>query len=366
MRVLVLGSDRLLFNPQSEVAKRQIAYGLKFSELNIIVFSLRREKHSPRMLSPDVHVYPTASASRFLYGLDAFRIARRLAPPDVISVQDPFEAGLIGVFLARMLKIPLHVQVHTDFLGSEFASHGILNKLRVRIAGFVLGKARRIRVVSERIRKSLERYQLTAPITILPIFVDVERFKTAHAGDLVHEFVQFRKRLLVVSRLEPEKNVRLAIDSFANVAPDGACLIIVGDGSSRRALEKRAARLGVADYVFFVGAQDPLPYYALADLVLVPSKYEGYGMTIVEALAAGKPVLATDVGVAREAGAIVASPERFAGMLADWFEQGMRVGKLLHYPYQNFDEYVSAYTADILACGEEAARSAASTDVVRS
>ena len=89
-------------------------------------------------------------------------------------------------------------------------------------------------------------------------------------------------------------------------------------------------------------------------------------MTIVEALAAGKPVLATDVGVAREAGAIVASPERFAGMLADWFEQGMRVGKLLHYPYQNFDEYVSAYTADILACGEEAARSAASTDVVRS
>ncbi len=92
----------------------------------------------------------------------------------------------------------------------------------------------------------------------------------------------------MVSRLESEKNVMLAISSFAGGAPKDACLIILGEGRERTALEATAKYLGVGDRVFFEGRCDPSPYYPLADLVIVPSLYEGYGMTIIEALAASR------------------------------------------------------------------------------
>jgi glycosyltransferase involved in cell wall biosynthesis len=345
MNVLVIGSDRSIANPHSASAHRQIAYGTRLGELDIIVFSLRNQRLSMQTLAIGVRVHPTGSRSRLWYGWDAFRIARGLAKPDVVSVQDPFEAGLVGLFLARWFRIPLHVQVHADFLSPEFAKLSLMNRIRVYLAGIVLPHAARIRVVSPRIEESIaQRYALKVPMIILPIFIDLERFKNASAGELTHRFAQFKQRLLVVSRLEKEKNVELAIKSFEKAAPESACLIIVGDGRERKHLEKNASAR-----VFFEGQRDPAPYYALADLVLVSSVYEGYGLVTIEALGAGKPVLSTDVGIAREAGAIIASPEEFPTMLASWLEEGMREGKLLNYPYHSFDEYVQKYCDDIAA-----------------
>ena len=104
--------------------------------------------------------------------------------------------------------------------------------------------------------------------------------------------------------------------------------------------------------VFFEDGKDVAPYYALTDLVLFPSKYDGYGMVIIEALAAGKPVLSTDVGIAREAGAIIAKPEEFPNALLEWFKSGPRTAELKNYQYKNFDEYIAAYCADIAACAD--------------
>ena len=87
--------------------------------------------------------------------------------------------------------------------------------------------------------------------------------------------------------------------------------------------------------------------------MLCPSKYEGYGLVIVEALAAGKPVISTDVGIAREAGAIVVREEKFVEALKEWFVGGPRVGELRDYAYKNFDEYVRAYREDIAACASK-------------
>jgi|SRR3989344_458224 len=342
MRVLSIGSDRSLFQPRSESAARQIAYGSRIGSLDIIVFSRVPQKLSPTALSSDVQTYPTASRSRLLYIWDAFRIGRKVARPDVVTVQDPFEAGIAGVLIAWWHSTPLHVQVHTDLYASAF-EHTLLNRIRLMLASFVFRRATRIRVVSERIRRSIiERVHPRADISVLPIFVDRAKYRDAEPGILADRFNGFTRKILIVSRLEPEKNVALAITSFKKAAPEGTCLIIVGDGSERKRLEVMAA-----PEIFFEGSQDPAPYYALADLVLVTSLYEGYGRTIIEALAAGKPVVSTDVGIAREAGAIVATSEKFADVLALWFAEGMREGKLLHYPYGSFDGYVGAYCEDV-------------------
>lgn len=347
-RVLAIGSDRSVFNQRSEGAKRQTAYGTVLGELHIVVFSRVRERLSARPLSAEVHAYPTQSRLRLLYGWDAFWLQWKLPRPDVVTVQDPFEAGLIGWVVARLRRATFHVQLHTDFFAPAFAE-SIVNRMRIRIARFVLRRADRIRVVTRRLKENIEtRIAPKAPIAILPIFIDIERYRHAHAGPLAGRFSMFNAKLLVVARLEPEKNVALAIDAFAKATSEKVCLIIVGDGSERKKLEKLAARLGVAERVFFEGLQDAAPYYVFASLVMVPSKFEGYGRVIIEAFAAGKPVLSTDVGVAHDAGATVSSPENFSDALIGWLENGSREAALKDYPYASFDEYVAAYCADMI------------------
>src|SRR3989344_2687768 len=301
MKVLQIGTDRSIFDADSASASRMREYGENFGELNIIVFSLRKHGARKADLSEYAHAYATDSFSRFLYAWDAIRLALKLPKPDVISAQDPFEVGLAGWVAARMRGVPLHIQAHTDFLSPEYAKHSFLNRLRVFAAGFVLRRAARIRVVSERIRDSLKtkNYKLKTKPTVLPIFVDVESFRNTRTDEsLAKRFAGFGTRILVVSRLESEKNVALAIRELAN-------------------------------------------------LVLAPSLYEGYGMVIVEALASGVPVLSTDVGIAQETGTIVAPQEKFAEALAEWFKNGPRTGELKNYPYKNFDEYAEAYCDDI-------------------
>lgn len=349
MNVLSIGSDRNLFHSHSESALRHIAYGEKFDTLTVIVFSSRSRAYSPVQLSDTVHIQPTSSRIRLVYIWDAFWLARRLARPDVVTVQDPFEAGLAGLVIAHWYRIPLHVQVHTDLYDPAFG-RSVLNRVRLLIAGIVLRRAARIRTVSERIRHSIVARQPRASISVLPIFVDLERYRHAEPGALREKFARFAIRVLVVSRLEPEKNVGHAIRSFNDAAPEDACLIIVGDGSERRTLERMARK-----NVFFEGMQDAAPYYALADLIVVTSRYEGYGRTIIEALAAGKPVLSRDVGVAREAGAIIAEGD-FSASLREWVKTGVRAGELRSYPYVSFDAYVERYCADIAAAATSPVR----------
>ncbi|RDI74270.1 Glycosyltransferase [Gaiella occulta] len=76
-----------------------------------------------------------------------------------------------------------------------------------------------------------------------------------------------------------------------------ACLLLVGDGTDRERLELRAKELGVARDVFFLGYQkDVARWYAVADAVVLTSVSEGTPVTIIEALAAGRPVVSTNVG----------------------------------------------------------------------
>ena len=354
MRVLTISVDRSkrgVLHPGTDAFKRQEAYAKQLGSLDIIGSSLKSD-NAKFFDSEHLRTYPTNSASRLLYGLDAIRIARKLPKPDIISAQDPFETGLAAWLVARMQTVPLHIQVHTDFLSAAYARHSFLNRIRVWIAGFVLRRASRIRVVSERVKSSIKKkYHLKAPITVLPIFAHVERINRAFPDEkLLVRFAAYKTKLLVVSRLEPEKNVGLAIRAFAQSAPRDACLIIVGSGSERLSLQHFAKRLNVAERVFFEADAEAASYFKFVDLVLVPSKYEGYGLVIIEALAAGKPVLATDVGIAREAGAIVTTEEQFADTLVEWFRSGPRTAELKSYPYRNFDEYVRKYCDDIKRC----------------
>lgn len=351
MRVLQIGADRSrrgILVPDTAAYRRQKAYAEQFGALDIVGFSLEADGFQA-IRDGALHVHPTNSRAKLLYGLGALSIAAKLQKPDVVSTQDPFETGLVGLLISRLRGLQLHVQVHTDFLSPEYARLSTANRIRRKMAYVVLRGASRVRVVSQRIKESIQReYNLRVPITVLPIYADIDNFRSAEPDvELAAKIAAFKTKLLVVSRLEAEKNVALAVEAFAQEAPEDSCLVIVGDGSERTRLESLCAQLNIASRVFFEPARTPAHVYPIADLVLVTSRYEGYGLVIIEALAAGKPVLSTDVGIAREAGAIVAEESEYAEALKKWFVSGPRGGTLVSYPHHTFEEYVSKYCDDV-------------------
>ena len=101
--------------------------------------------------------------------------------------------------------------------------------------------------------------------------------------------------VLCAGRLVPEKGFDQALQAFARVKLPQACMAIVGEGPERRRLEALAQELGVADRVTFAGYQPDIgPWLKRARLLLLTSRFEGYAAVVVEALGAGRPVVATD------------------------------------------------------------------------
>ena len=128
--------------------------------------------------------------------------------------------------------------------------------------------------------------------------VDVDKFQAAHT-EAGNEKVF---SVLAVGRMAPVKGYSVLLEAFAEFAPrleKPARLIFVGDGPLRQALETQAVDLGIASMVQFSGAvaPDQMPaYYQAADLLCLPSFSEGMPCVAVEAMACGKPVVASQVG----------------------------------------------------------------------
>ncbi len=102
-----------------------------------------------------------------------------------------------------------------------------------------------------------------------------------------------------VGRLHEQKGFDLLIDALARV--EGVSLRIVGDGPDRAGLESQAADLDLSDRITFVGwLDDPRPELARADVFVLPSRYEGLPLSIIEAMFAELAIVVTDVGSVRE------------------------------------------------------------------
>lgn len=304
MKVLMISTDRLVFETGSEVRRRLLDYGGLFTELHVVVFSNKKLGHHDEQLTDNVFVYPTNSWNRLTYLWRAIKIGSALFKSGgdwVITSQDPFETGLVAWWLKRGRNINWQAQIHTDFLSPFFAKESWLNRLRVKLAAFLLPRADKIRVVSLRIKKSLAGWNLKTEPIVLPIFVSPEMDKPCDSPLNLHtKYPQFSFIVLMASRLTVEKNFDLAIGAFSEVALDrpNVGLVIVGQGPEKKHLQDLAKTFGQGDQIIFEDWQSNLNcYYRSADLFLLSSNYEGYGRTIVEAGLNACPVLSTEIGI---------------------------------------------------------------------
>lgn len=318
MRVIVVGSERNLFKEGSAARERILGYGALFEELHIIVFTGRGSEFKQQKIADNVFVYPTRSWSRFFYVSGAKKIARRLRNsflkhplPDtriVVSAQDPFESGLVAKQIAPLFGARLHLQIHTDFLSPYFSS-SILNRTRVAIAKKILPLADSVRVVSKSIEQGLIESGLVSreKIKVLPIYVDVSTFDEhvviEPTSDLRKKFPEFKFIALMASRLAPEKDMGLAIRAVATLAKENPYvgLVIAGEGSEKHRLMKLAHKCDAGRNVRFIPWQRHLgSLYKTANVFVLTSSFEGYGMALVEAALSGAPIISTKVGIAME------------------------------------------------------------------
>lgn len=219
---------------------------------------------------------------------------------DIVSTQDPFEYGWVGLKACKGTKAKLHVQIHTDLFSPWFTRGpllvSLLNRIRLMLADKVLPQADGIRVVAPRIERALvARYKgrIQAPVVIPIASPDVgAEQRTLEAP--------FPFTLLTAARLEAEKRLEDLLCAVAEVRKTYPTvgLIVAGGGRERMRLRLCARSFGIENHVRFLGARaDVGDLMGAAHAYVQSSAYEGYGLSLVEAARKDLPIVTTNVGI---------------------------------------------------------------------
>ena len=214
----------------------------------------------------------------------------------VLHSHHPFILGKEAVNFSQALGIPLVFTFHTlyheytHYVGFET---DIAKRLTKRLVGDYANQAHRIIAPSARVLDLLPEYRIERPVDILPTPVDLSAFPPRRRPPLSNEK---RKELVYVGRVAKEKNLAFLLRAFARVAKedDALYLKLVGGGPELDSLRKYAEELGLAARVTFLGAVpfEQVPQELLsADIFVFASTTETQGLVVLEAMAAGLPLV---------------------------------------------------------------------------
>ena len=161
----------------------------------------------------------------------------------------------------------------------------------------------RLIVVSWAIEQKIrEEGRFGAPVSLIYNGVDLQRYNHQQPCCTLHDDYRIPETspiVGVVARLEAEKGHRPLVDAWPLVlaAHPEAWLLIVGEGSERNALDAQAASLGISGRVVFTGRREDVPAVTAAlDVAVLPSYREAQGLSVLEAMALSRPVVASNVG----------------------------------------------------------------------
>ncbi|UOE55141.1 glycosyltransferase [Cytobacillus oceanisediminis] len=211
--------------------------------------------------------------------------------PDIIHAHSCLWGGWAAAKIAAEEKIPLVVTEHSSKL-----VRGLLKPYEEKEITKTLRQTDRIISVGPSLKKALAHYT-DKEIVEIPNIVDFKSFQNA---DLVEASKTNNFRFFSLALLTPNKGMDLLIRSFASGFKDQeAELFIGGDGAQKEELMNLAKTLGVDKQVIFLGAinrEEVIQQMNACDTFVLASKFETFGVVLIEALACGKPVISTDSG----------------------------------------------------------------------
>ena len=254
----------------------------------------------PILPSGDVHVH-TIEENTGLQGTlrSPLQFYRRLwsvvvdVQPDIIHDNGVWlPSNCMGAWVARRANVPLVTTPHgmmTDWslshqAGKKKAAWHLYQK-------HVFRQASLFHATAPAEVDNLRTLGMTQPAAVVPNGVELPEAMPDHpAPD--------EKRALFLSRIHPKKGLPMLLDAWADLCPEGWTLELVGpsENGHRAELENQAAQLDLNDEVVFSGPVDDADKwhkYAAADLFVLPTHSENFGIVVAEALAAGVPALTT-------------------------------------------------------------------------
>ncbi len=212
------------------------------------------------------------------------------------------KAGLVGRVAAILAGTPAIVFTVHNFIFYDNLSS--LKKRLYAIAEKVLAyPTNTIITVSNALRDGIIKTEGINPEKIVTIYngIDIHPFEETIDRDGVRQILKLGPGPVIgtVARLAPQKGICYLVEAAARVVKEypEAQFLIAGDGPLLPELEQQAADLGVKDNIRFLGYwEDIAQLFVVMDIFVLPSVTEGLGLTVLEALAAERPVIATNVG----------------------------------------------------------------------
>ncbi len=232
-----------------------------------------------------------------------WRLMRRLKP-DVVHTHTA-KAGFVGRWAAWLARVP--VRIHT-YHGHVFKGYFGATKTRLFLAleRLTARITDRLITISPALRDELAGVYRVAPaqkFAVIPLGLELAPYAEAPRGmgalRAAHLIPPGAPLIGIVGRIVPIKNHALFLEMAGRVlqAQPDAYFVVVGDGEDRAKIEALADRLGLRKRVVFTGwMQDLVPVFSDLDLLVLSSDNEGTPTAIMQALAAGVPVVATAVG----------------------------------------------------------------------
>jgi len=203
-----------------------------------------------------------------------------------------------SAFLAREI-LGNGLKIVTTLHGTDITLVG-LEPSFLPVMKFSIEKSDGVTAVSRFLReKTTTNYGIDKDIRVIPNFVDIDKYKRMPCDDVCGVFAPKGEKVLVhVSNFRTVKRVQDAIRIFNQVQKTiPSCLILVGDGPERSSCEMLVRELGIKEKVRFLGKQQELvQILSAADLFLMPSQSESFGLSALEAMACEVPVISTSVG----------------------------------------------------------------------
>ncbi|NGL84001.1 glycosyltransferase family 4 protein [Streptococcus equi] len=271
------------------------------------------DKHVKRFEDPTIIRLPSVpfvsfTDRRVVYRglISSYKIAKEYHL-DIIHTQTEFSLGLLGKMVGKALRIPVVHTYHTQYEDyvSYIANGKIIRPSMVKplLRGY-LKDLDGVICPSRIVLNLLEGYEVTIPKRVIPTGIALENYvrediKKEDVAALRKELAisDDETMLLSLSRVSYEKNIQAIINQLPAVLSENSRikLVIVGDGPYLQALKELAVSSGVEDHVVFTGmiAHDQVGlYYKACDFFISASTSETQGLTYIESLASGKPIIA--------------------------------------------------------------------------
>ncbi|MEM4188092.1 MAG: glycosyltransferase [Candidatus Hadarchaeum sp.] len=307
----------LNLNLESGGAERQLVQLIRHwppdhSVLKVVLFERRGVWLDE--LPPGVLCYtlssrmPSDSATRLMWALYLLPRLRRFFvenPCDAVLTFLWLPTALAAMALSRLTNPPLLIWSVQSDLELSFKLHWSGPLCRWLVRKLFPNRVSHFIAVSRGIRQGIQSL-LEIPserIIVIPNCVELDRLKKMAATSNVAMPKQDLLRLVTVGRLHQAKGMDILLHALAKLkhqSRDWECYIL-GDGPERLRLTQLAETLGLKGHLYFVGyAQNPYAWLRTADIFVSPSRWESFGVAIVEAMALGLPVVATATDGARD------------------------------------------------------------------